>query len=142
MPTASRTTRSFKRDRRGVAAVEFALVAPMLIALMIGMLSYGGYFWTAHTLQQAANDAARAAIGGLNDRERHALAIACLNQEFANSATIQPALAQVDLTRNGGTLTVRVRYDASDSVFWAFSGIAPMPSPHVARQASIRLGGY
>lgn len=140
--TDTHRTHAFKRDRRGVAAVEFALVAPLLIVLMIGILSYGGYFWTAHTVQQAANDAARAAIGGLDDRERHALAVSSINQELVAVLNNEPSLAQVDVLRDGNTLTVRVRYDASDSVFWAFSGITPMPSSQVVRQASIRLGGY
>ena len=40
--------------------MEFAIVAPVLVMLVFGILMYGGYFLMAHSVQQLANDAARA----------------------------------------------------------------------------------
>lgn len=59
---------------RGVAMVEFALVAPLMLLILFGIIAYGGYFWRAHALQQLANDAARGAIAGLTPTERASLA--------------------------------------------------------------------
>ena len=64
----------FTASRAASAAVEFAIVGPVLLLLMSGIFTYGGYFLTAHTVQQLANDAARASIAGLDDTERLALA--------------------------------------------------------------------
>ena len=57
------------RGERGAAIVEMALVLPLLLALLMGILVYGQYFMLAHNVQQAANDGARAAMRGqLGDR--------------------------------------------------------------------------
>ena len=64
----------FRRDRRGVAAIEFAIVAPLLIMMMFGMIMYGSWFWMAHSVQSMASEGARAAIAGLDPAEREQLA--------------------------------------------------------------------
>lgn len=53
-----------KRGREGVAAVEFALVGPILVLLLIGIVVYGGWFLMAQSVQALASEGARAAIGG------------------------------------------------------------------------------
>lgn len=135
-------SRAFGRRRDGAAAVEFALVAPLFILLLAGMLSYGGYLWTAHSVQQLANDAARAAIAGLDDPERLALAREAVSETAPNLGPFDPLRTRVTATRDGQTFTVRVVYDAGDSAFWALEGIVPMPPREVARAATIRLGGF
>lgn len=46
-------------DARGAAAVEFALIAPALFALMFFVLEVGRMAWTQQTLQETAASAAR-----------------------------------------------------------------------------------
>ena len=41
-------------EERGAAIVEMALVLPLLLALLMGVLVYGQYFMLAHSVQQAA----------------------------------------------------------------------------------------
>lgn len=135
-------SRAFGRRRDGAAAVEFALVAPLFILLLAGMLSYGGYLWTAHSVQQLANDAARAAIAGLDDPERLSLAREAVSETAPNLGPFDPLRTRVTATRDGQTFTVRVVYDADDSAFWALEGIVPMPPREVERAATIRLGGF
>ena len=62
------------RGERGAAIVEMALVLPLLLALLMGVLVYGQYFMLAHNVQQAANDGARASIVGLDAADRSAVA--------------------------------------------------------------------
>lgn len=62
------------QDRRGVAAIEFAIIAPMLILLLFAMVMYGGWFWMAHSVQSLASEGARAAVAGLDPVEREQLA--------------------------------------------------------------------
>ncbi|HUH22892.1 MAG TPA: TadE family protein, partial [Brevundimonas sp.] len=37
-----------------MAAIEFAIVAPLLIMMMFGMIMYGSWFWMAHSVQSMA----------------------------------------------------------------------------------------
>jgi Flp pilus assembly protein TadG len=46
-------------DRSGNAAVEMALVAPLLLIMMLGCTELGNYFWNEHTLLKAVRDGAR-----------------------------------------------------------------------------------
>jgi hypothetical protein len=46
---------------RGAAAVEFALVMPLLFALLFGIIDYGVYFADALSIRQATGEAARLA---------------------------------------------------------------------------------
>ncbi|GGO70169.1 TadE/TadG family type IV pilus assembly protein [Nocardioides deserti] len=57
------------RERRGkeggAAAVEFALVLPLLLLLVFGIIQYGLYFWALQGGADAARHAARvSAVGG------------------------------------------------------------------------------
>jgi hypothetical protein len=45
-------------DRRGAAAAEMALVAPLLIALLFGVTDLGRYFWSQHILVKSVRDGA------------------------------------------------------------------------------------
>ncbi|MBM6405978.1 pilus assembly protein [Phycicoccus sp. CSK15P-2] len=53
-----------RRDDRGAAAVEFALVLPVLVLLMGGIVDYGRYFFTQVQLTNAAREGARAGTVG------------------------------------------------------------------------------
>lgn len=126
----------------GATAVEFAMISPLLILMAAGITGYGGYFWISHSVQQLANDSARAAIAGLDSAERASLAQQAVSSEQINYAGLDPSRIRVTEVDNATTLLVQVSYDASNSPFWALQGLAPMPSTTVVRQASIRLGGY
>jgi Flp pilus assembly protein TadG len=47
------------RDRRGAAAVEFALVLPAFLAMVFLLMEIGNYLWTLHTVDHAARETAR-----------------------------------------------------------------------------------
>ena len=55
---------NFFRDRRGATAVEFALVLPVLIAMIVLVIEGSRLLWTQQALQEAASQTARCvAIG-------------------------------------------------------------------------------
>ena len=54
-----RETRCLFADRNGSAAVEMALVLPLLLVLMLGAFEAGNYFLSEHVVQKAVRDAAR-----------------------------------------------------------------------------------
>jgi Flp pilus assembly protein TadG len=48
-----------RRDRRGGAAVEFAILAPVLFALLFGIVEMGRMFYVRQALEYATEQAAR-----------------------------------------------------------------------------------
>jgi Flp pilus assembly protein TadG len=50
-----------RRDDRGAAAVEFALVLPLLVLLIVGMIQFGFVFNAYITVTHAAREGARMA---------------------------------------------------------------------------------
>ena len=61
----SHYSRRFRGDRSATSAIEFAILSPLFIFFVMGMVAYGIYFGAAHSVQQIAADAARTAIAGL-----------------------------------------------------------------------------
>lgn len=50
------------RNARGAAAVEFALVAPIVFLVLFGVLQYGLYFFDAHGTRTGVREAARQGV--------------------------------------------------------------------------------
>jgi Flp pilus assembly protein TadG len=126
----------------GAVAVEFAILGPLFLVMMIGILVWGQYFWVGHTVQQLANDSARAALAGLDTAERESLARATLAAEVADYPGLRAAARAVVVENHSDRLTVSIRYDTAQDAFRAFDGLVPSPPTTVLRQASVRLGGY
>lgn len=131
-----------RHDRSGSTAVEFAIISPVLILMLLGILVYGGYFMLSHSLQQMANDAARASIAGLTDTERSTLAQTAVTNDVQSYSYLTPQLLSVNYVDQNQVLTVTLTYNASNSPFWALNGLVPMPSPTLVRSASVQIGGY
>ncbi len=49
------------RDTRGAAALEFGILLPVFIPLILGIMQFGQLFWTQTALQHAVDMAARCA---------------------------------------------------------------------------------
>jgi Flp pilus assembly protein TadG len=62
MDTARRWISRLRRDERGVAAVEFAMIAPIFFGLLIGIIDVGRYMWTLNTIQYAIDQGVRAGV--------------------------------------------------------------------------------
>lgn len=62
--------RRLLRDRRGTAAVEFAMISPIFFALLLSVVDIGKYMWTLNTMQYAIDEAVRAgAVQELTDSQ-------------------------------------------------------------------------
>ncbi len=128
------------RDRRGAALTEFALVVPVFLAFLMGLVGYGGYFWRANLIQQIANDGARASLPGLTAGERQRLAVAAVNQELTALAGIDVRLTATTVSETGGAVLVAVVYDGSRDAMLNVS-LIPLPSKTIKRVAAVRIGG-
>lgn len=53
-----------RRGERGASAVEFALVMPILLVLVFGLIQYGLYFWAVQGGADAARHGARISAVG------------------------------------------------------------------------------
>jgi Flp pilus assembly protein TadG len=56
--------RRFRRNRNGSAAVEFAMIAPMFIALLFAILESAMVFFAAQVLETVTQDSARMIMTG------------------------------------------------------------------------------
>lgn len=136
--------RPFSVDRAGSAAVEFALLAPVFLALVLGTLVYGLYFGVAHSVQQLASEAARASVPGLTEQERGALAQQFVTRALASYGLLKPNALRVAAAfdpADPNLFKVTLTYDASGLGLNLFQGILPSPTSQVARSATIRRGG-
>lgn len=59
--------RRFKRNERGASLIEFALVLPILLALVIGIIEFGWIFNGYITITGAAREGARFAVVGKDE---------------------------------------------------------------------------
>ncbi|MGQ4272742.1 TadE family protein [Terrihabitans sp. B22-R8] len=132
-------------DTRGASAVEFALIAPVFLMIMIGTFSYGMYFGAIHSVQQLAAEAARATLPGLSLAERRGLAERQLNASLAHYSLLKGDDVTLEIAthpHNADLLLVSVNYDASKMIIWRFAGLLPLPPQKINRAAVIRRGGY
>ena len=130
----ARTGLTLARGERGAAIVEMALVLPLLLALLMGVLVYGQYFMLAHNVQQAANDGARASIVGLDAADRSAVA----NRAVARSLQAVGGTHSVAISETGEAITVAVTYTApGDSLLR--SSFVPSPGEVIRARATFEL---
>ncbi len=133
------------RDRSGAAAVEFAIVGPLFFMVLIGIMLFGIYFGTVHSIQQIAAEAARASVQGLTEAERAALAQNQVKSIVGSYPLIDPQYLTVSAAPSPidtNLFNVSISYDASRSVIFAFEGLIPLPSKTISRNAVVRRGGY
>lgn len=66
LPAAATTNilRRFRRNRRGSAAVEFALVAPLFFGLLFAIIELSMVFFASQVLETATQDSARVIMTG------------------------------------------------------------------------------
>jgi Flp pilus assembly protein TadG len=138
------TLRRFRRENNGTTAIEFAMLAPLFILLLLGMVAYGVYFGASHSVQQIAADAARTAISGLNQQERQSLVDGFVQRNAGGYPFIDPqdlSVSAQDSNADASQFVVSVRYDARGLPIWNLLSDLPLPATVIARQSTIRIGG-
>ena len=60
----AKALRRFRRNRRGSAAIEFAMVAPMFIALLFAIIETAMVFYASQVLETVTQDSARMIMTG------------------------------------------------------------------------------
>lgn len=136
--------KNFHGDTAGAAAIEFALVVPVFLLLMFGMLCYGIYFGAAQSVQQIAADVARISVGGLDHEDRVALADRYMEQNADSYPLVRREDLRVVFSSSGVGETqfeVAIEYDARHLPIWSLHPPFPLPSETIVRVSRVRVGG-
>jgi len=137
--------RQLRTCEQGLAALEFALLAPALLMLVFAVVLYSFYFAALMGVRHAAIEGARAAVAGLSTAERTALAQDRAQAVISGYGTLLAAgggpvvTAVADAT---GTFRVRVSYNMSGSPMMRYAAFVPMPSPTVSASVIVTNGSY
>ena len=96
----AQVTRRSGREN-GAAALEFALVAPLLFALLFGIIGYGYMLSFRQGISQGAAEGARAAAVEFNSANQSTVALAALNRSLASYGV---SCSGTSLTKGGETV--------------------------------------
>ena len=135
----------FKVSNDGVAAIELAIISPVLLLFIFGIIAYGVYFGAAHSVQQLAANSARAAMGGLDMNERQKLVDTYVATALEQGGLLLGDHLSVDVSSNedrSDFVVVTVTYDATELPVWNLYQGLPLPEKTITRTSLIRAGGY
>ncbi len=117
-------------DRRGAAAVEFAVVAPIMIVLTLGMMEVGRMVMVKQIMVNATREGARLAVlPEVDTSEVEAEVESQLQNAGISGATISVSPASLSSATAGTPITVSASVDAS-SISW-------IPKPMFSLQKTI-----
>jgi Flp pilus assembly protein TadG len=134
-----------RKDCRGVAAIEFALIAPIFFMLLLGIAAYGIYFSAVSSLQELTADAARASVAGVSATERQTIVTNYVTQSKPSYRLLDGRTISVTTAAFPGDPTrysVTLQTDISNLPLQRATGFFPMPSAIIQRTAVVRIGGY
>lgn len=132
---------------RGIAALEFAILAPALLALVFGIITYSIYLTASVGVRQAAAEGARAAVAGLSFTERDTLAKTRATQVLQNYSSVLGATMQPTITTIAGsgatlgTFTVTVNCSMAGSGIMRYNFV-PLPTSSLTASVTVTNGGY
>ena len=118
--------------------MEAAIALPIMILLLLGAVSYGIWFMAAHSLQQAANEGARASLAAMDQAERVEIVNDVVEAGVLASGTVNFNQVTVQTSLVGNQFIVQLSYNPSDQLLLA-SGMVPLPEGPIIRKASVRL---
>ena len=125
--------RPVRREERGAAVLEFALVFPIVILLVFSVIQYGYHYWSLQTASASAREAARRLIVGTDP----ACTVADAKKQTQGPAvgTAPPQVTyRYDNLENeperGVLVTVTVRFQSLDI------GLLPLPNGGMIEQTA------
>lgn len=132
-------------NESGATAVEFAMVAPIFLVILLGIVSVGYIFGVHHELRQLAAEAARASVAGISNAERESLATGYVSKAIPSYSLLSTRrmtmTTQVRLAP-APSFHVVMTYDLSGTFPYQLGSLLPMPSPRIEKRAVVGLGGY
>ncbi len=135
--------RSYRKQRRGASAVEFAIVAPVFFLLVFGMIEFGRMCMVQQLLTNASREGARQAVldGTTSDQVKDVV------QNYLSNAAVPVARENITVTPDpttadsGQPVTVTVGVNFTD-VSWLpgafFLGGTRLESSAVMRREGVQ----
>lgn len=130
---------SLIRGNRGQSVVEFALVLPLLLAILFGITEFGRAWMTANLLTSAAREGCRLAVVTGPD----VAAVTARVSEVCTAAGVTPTAVTVtgpDPSDPARRVRVTVQADfvvIPGTVLGAFSGTIPLSATSIMRHESL-----
>ncbi len=128
------------RDNRGVAAVEMALVLPILVVLVLGIIEFGILMFTQQVITNASREGARQGIVLATPRPTQG-DVQNVVDNYLTTASLDGGIAVVTVVGAGGAtgtnLTVSVTYPYQ---FIALNNFVPgLPDPFPLNASTIMV---
>ena len=113
------TVRSRRRTESGAAALEFALVMPLLLVLLFGLIQWGMYFWAYQGGADAARQAARTSATGqwktcstLRTNTTNAIGSLATNTPTITRSYVAAPANTTGTVQAGDTVKVKVQFNS------------------------------
>lgn len=124
-------------NRRGASAIEFAMIAPLMIAFTFGLIELGRITLVKQTATHATREGARVAVRPTAETED---VIQRVNEELEllaiENATVEVEPASIEDAEPGAQVTVRVRVDIA-SISW-IPGYFSFDTSEIVAESSMR----
>jgi Flp pilus assembly protein TadG len=128
-------------SERGTAVVEFALITPILFALVLGIINFGRALDYYNQLTQLASQGARAAAVDRNPDGSGPPTANSIQSQLVNQYTTQPELKSgehICITRTPSSVGDAVTVTASFSFSLWPTGVIPIPKPRLTTSSTER----
>lgn len=125
-----------RKDERGQSMVETALLLPVLLLILVGILDFGRLIYSYAHLQMAAQETVR--LGGLDKNDQTITDFAHQYVKLGDPAKLQVDITPNDTERHSGDyVTVKLRYPFT--LFTPFLSML-LPSPfYIETDSTIRV---
>jgi Flp pilus assembly protein TadG len=138
-PFGRRLGRKPRRRSRGQALVEFALVLPVFILLLAGMIDFGFAFYSYMTVINGARVGARAAI--INPADTNGTIEAAVNAE---AVALNPAPSTLITCTKAGVTEACTAATSGDTiavkVSYTYNNIWPVPfAPQIPMSSTVTM---
>jgi hypothetical protein len=98
-----------RKDERGQSMVEMALLLPILLLIMVGIIDLGRFIYSYAHLQMAAQETVR--LGGLNQNDQAITEFAHQYVNLGDKDKLQIDITPNDVGRHSGDyVTVKLKY--------------------------------
>lgn len=125
-----------KKDERGQSMVETALLLPVLLLILVGVIDFGRLIYSYAHLHMAAQETVR--LGGLDKNDQAITDFAKDYEKLGDSTKLQIDITPNDTQRHSGDyVTVKLRYP-----FTLYTPLISMllPSPfYIQTESTIRV---
>jgi Flp pilus assembly protein TadG len=136
-------TRSRRRDRRGVAAVEFALIAGALMTLLLGVYDIGNAIQQRLVLQQALRAGGLYAVSFPTQSDGIAAAInAALPASWQANVTVTPPRMWCTCSGSGTTDSCPLSCAGGTPQVFVTLGVSRPYSPYLFRALGDNTASY